>query len=146
MRPPLFPSPTHGLPQPIQYLHRARMFMKATVGMVDYENIEVNWPKYALLLQSIELALKAYCLNRFAAGHAMERAPNHDLRAWYEIALRCGLTPDPALADKLSILSPFHLDHTTRYPNDRRPIEMPYIAAETAEEVIAAVSPTISSQ
>jgi hypothetical protein len=146
MRPPLFSSPTHGLSQPIQYLHRARMFMNATVGMVDYDNGEVNWPKYALLLQSIELALKAYCFTRFAAGHATEHAPNHNLTAWYAIALRCGLTPDPALRDKLVILSPFHLDHTTRYPNDRRPIEMPYIAAETAEAVIGAVSSTISGR
>jgi len=146
MRPPLFSSATRGLAEPIQYLHRARMFMDATLGMVDYANGEVNWPKYALLLQSIELALKAYCLNRFAAGQAMERAPNHNLMAWYEIAGRCGLPLDSVLANNLAILSPFHLDHTARYPNSRRPIEMPYIAAETAEAVIAAVSPTILSQ
>src|SRR4051812_24095156 len=52
MRQPLFSSPTHGLPQPTQYLHRARMFVDATLGMVDYSNSEVNWPKYALLLQA----------------------------------------------------------------------------------------------
>jgi hypothetical protein len=119
------------------------MFMDAALGMVDYSNSEVNWPKYSLLLQATELALKAYCLDRFAAGYTTERAPNHNLVAWYEIAQRCDLTADLALADNLAILSPFHLDHTARYPNNRPPIEITYIAAETAGAVIASVSPTI---
>ena len=67
-KPPMFPSPTHGLPLPVQYLARARLFRNASIGGVDYVNAEMNWPKYALLLQAIELALKAYCYQCFDDG------------------------------------------------------------------------------
>jgi hypothetical protein len=42
---PIFPSPTHGLALPVQYLARARMFKDATVGDVAYVNGEINWRK-----------------------------------------------------------------------------------------------------
>src|SRR4051812_21103812 len=90
--PPIFPSPTQGLPLPVQYLARARMFRDATMGGVAYVNAEMNWPKYALLLQAIELALKAYCYQCCAHGQP-PRLPNHDLKAWYEAACCYGLRP-----------------------------------------------------
>jgi len=69
------------------------MFMDAAVGMVDYANGEVNWPKYALLLQSIEWRSKPTVSIASRPGKQWKRAPNHDLIAWYEIAGRCGLPP-----------------------------------------------------
>jgi hypothetical protein len=67
-KPPIFPSPTHGLPLPIQFVARARLFRDASIGNAAYVNAEMNWPKYALLLQAIELALKAYCYQCFDDG------------------------------------------------------------------------------
>lgn len=66
--PPIFPSPTHGLPLPVQFLARARMFRDAAIRDFAYVHAEMNWPKYALLLQAIELALKAYCYQCFDDG------------------------------------------------------------------------------
>ena len=59
MRPPIFPPQTIG-DTPQQYLHRARMFRDAAMQLPDYVNSEPNWPRYALLMHAIELALKAY--------------------------------------------------------------------------------------
>lgn len=53
---PMFPSPTHGMPLPDQFLARAHLFTGAALGDAGYVNCEMNWPKYALLLQSIELS------------------------------------------------------------------------------------------
>jgi hypothetical protein len=143
MKPPIFPSPTRGLPLPVQYLARARMFRDATIGGVDYTNAEMNWPKYALLLQAIELALKAYCYQCFDDGQTREHRHNHDLKGWYEVACRCGLPAMPEVAANLDILSPLHLDHTTRYPNNKTVPELAHIADDTADAVIKAVLPLI---
>jgi hypothetical protein len=97
-KPPIFPSPTHGLPLPLQYLARARLFRDTTIGDADYVNGDMNWPKYALLLQAIELALKAYCFQRFDDGHPHPKGlHNHDLKGWYEAARVFGLRPVPEL-------------------------------------------------
>ncbi len=107
-KPPMFPSPTHGLPLPVQFLARARLFMGAALGDVAYVNGEMNWPKYALLLQSIELAFKAYCLQD---GRPPPKGlHNHDLKGWYEFARVCALPPIPNVEHSLEILGPVHLD------------------------------------
>jgi hypothetical protein len=80
---PMFGSPTHGLPLPIQYLARARLFRDAMIGGAAYVNAEMNWPKYALLLQAIELALKAYCYQCIDDGQPHPKGlHNHDLNGW----------------------------------------------------------------
>jgi hypothetical protein len=143
-KPPMFPSPTHGLPLPLQYLARARVFSDATIGGVDYVGAEMNWPKYALLLQAIELALKAYCYQCSAAGQPLPKSlHNHDLKGWYEAACCYGLRPIPELADSLHILGPVHLDHSTRYPTTRSIPELANIADNAAHAVIEAVTPLI---
>lgn len=140
-KPPMFPSPTHGLPLPVQFLARARLFMKFAIGGVAYDNGEMNWPKYALLLQAIELALKAYSLQ--------DRRPepkglhNHDLKGRYEFACVCGLPFMPEVAERLDILGPVHLDSSARYPKARPIYELADIAEETAQAVLDAVSPLI---
>jgi hypothetical protein len=143
-KPPIFPSPTHGLPLPLQYLARARLFRDASIGGDAYVNAEMNWPKYALLLQSIELALKAYCYQCFDDGQPKPNGlRNHDLKGWYEAALSFGLRPVPKLADALDILGPVHLVSSARYPKDRQAYELAGIADDAAHAVIAAIEPSI---
>jgi hypothetical protein len=59
VKPPIFSAQPTGT-KPQQYLHRARMFRDAAIGLPDYSNGEQYWPKYALLAHAIELALKAF--------------------------------------------------------------------------------------
>ncbi len=140
-QPPMFGSPTYGLPLPMQFLARARLFMKFSLGGAAYENGEMNWPKYALLLQAIELALKAYCLQD---GRTEPKGlHNHDLKGRYEIACVCGLPFVPDVAASLDILGPVHLDSSARYPKDRPIYELAHVAEETAQAIIDAVSPFI---
>jgi hypothetical protein len=142
--PPIFPSPTHGLPLPVQFLARARMFRDAAIGDVANVNAEMNWPKYALLLQAIELALKAYCYQCFDDGQPRPKGlHNHDLAGWHEAACDCGLPPMPEVAASLDVLGPVHLDSSARYPMNRTVPELANIADDTAHAVIDAVSPFI---
>lgn len=139
-KPPIFGSPTHGLPLPLQYLARARLFRDATIGGDAYVNAEMKWPKYALLLQAIELALKAYCYQCYEDGKPKPKGlDNHDLKGWYELACSFGLRPVPALANSLDILGPVHLDSSARYPTNRPAHELAGIADDAAHAVIAAV-------
>jgi hypothetical protein len=135
-KPPMFPSPTHGLPLPVQFLARARLFMGAA-GDVAYVNGEMNWPKYALLLQSIELALKSFCLRD--GRPSPKGLDNHDLKGWYDFARTCGLPSIPNVGDSLEILTPVHLDSSARYPNHRPIYELAGIADETAHAIVEAV-------
>ena len=140
-KPPMFGSPTHGLPLPLQFLARARLFMKFAIGGVAYDNGEMNWPKYALLLQAIELALKACCLQD---GRAEPKGlHNHDLKGRYEFACQCGLPGMPDIAAHLDILGPVHLDSSKRYPKGKAIYELASIAEEAAEAIINAVGPLI---
>jgi hypothetical protein len=120
-------------------------FMRsATIGGVAYVNAEMNWPKYALLLQAIELALKAYCYQCFDDGQPRPKGlRNHDLKRWYEAACCCGLRPIPEIAAALDILGPVHLDSSARYPTNRSAPELAGIADNAAHAVIEAVSPLI---
>ena len=103
-KPPMFGSPTRGLPLQVQFLARARQFQSASIEIAGYVNAGMNWPKYALLLQAIELALKAYCYQCFDEGHSRPTGlHNHDLEGWYEAACSYGLRPVPELADALDV-------------------------------------------
>jgi hypothetical protein len=103
-----------------QYLHRARMFRKATIGMSDYVNGEPNWPKIALLTHAIELALKAFVDHSAQNGTPPgQRAKNHDLAGWYQLALQCGLQDNPTIAQHIDVLNELHETHYTRYPQAR---------------------------
>jgi hypothetical protein len=140
----MFGSPTQGLPVPLQYLGRARQFRDASIGIVDYANADMNWPKYALLLQAIELALKAYCMQRLADGQPQPKGlHNHDLKGWYDAALGFGLHPVPELANALDILSPLHLDASARYPSEKQAYELAGIADGAADAIIQAVEPLV---
>jgi hypothetical protein len=129
---------------PVQYLARAPLFRDATIGDADYVNAEMNWPKYALLLQARELALKAYCNQCVEDGQPRPKGlHNHDLKGWYEAACSYALSPLPELADALDILNPVHLDSSARYPMDRQPYELAGIADDAADVIIEAVTPLI---
>jgi hypothetical protein len=96
-----------------------------------------------LLLQAIELALKAYCYQCFDDGKPRKSLHNHDLKGWYELARSYGLRPVPELDASLDVLGPVHLDSSARYPTDRPAHELAGIAEEAAYAVIAAVEPLV---
>jgi hypothetical protein len=94
MRPPVFPTNRSGN-EAQQFLHRARMFKSAADQLVAYSNAEQNWPRYALLLHATELALKGYAKQCEMEGAVLGKEPaNHNLQAWYELAVRLGLKDD----------------------------------------------------
>lgn len=139
LKPPI-PPPPPACSKPQQYLHLARMFRDAAIGLPNYVGPEQNWPAYALLLHACELALKAFCDQ---AG-ANERASNHDLKGWHRIALQNGLPLDHHVGVGLELLSDLHYRHYMRYPDNRKPIpDISNIVDEVVERLIAAVSLSI---
>jgi hypothetical protein len=119
MKPPIFSQPPSGTTAQ-QYLHRARMFRAAAMGLSDYSNAEQNLPKYALLTHAIELSLKAFALYSVETGKPSGNRPsNHDLRGWYDLALSYGLPDTPSVAENIDRLSELHFTHYTRYPQQR---------------------------
>jgi hypothetical protein len=117
-RPPIFSlAPSGSMGQ--RYMHRARMFRAAAMRLADYVNGEPNWPKYALLTHAIELALKAFVDHSGKSGG--QRPSNHDLTAWYQLALQCGLPDEPNVAQHINVLNELHQTHYTRYPQEQAP-------------------------
>ena len=141
MKPPIFSPPPAGS-KPQQYLHLARMFRAAALGLPAYVNGEQNWPAYALLLHACVLALKAFCDQSVANGKPSARAPNHDLQAWYRIAVQYGLPANPHVADSIDILAELHAGHYTRYPDNRKTTipDISNVANDVVDWLIAAVS------
>ena len=144
MTPPIFPQRMGG-PRPLEYIHLARMFRDASVQLPNYVGPEQNWPAYALLLHSCELALKAFCAQSVANGKPEARTSNHDLRGWYDIALQYGLPADPRVGAGIDILTELHAHHYTRYPDNRtmRAPELSNVVGEVVDSLIASVSPLI---
>jgi hypothetical protein len=143
MNPPMFSAPPIGnMPQ--QYLRRARMFRDVAIPLSDYTNGVSNWPKYALLTHAIELALKAFYQHSILNGKAKpEKQPkNHDLDGWYRLAIVYGLPDEPAIAANIELLNLLHIDHYTRYPQDRStPVpEASTIADSTVDHLISQVT------
>jgi len=141
MKPPIFSAPPTGS-KPQQYLHLARMFRAAALELPSYVNAEVNWPTYALLLHACELTLKAFCDQSVANGKPSARAPNHDLKGWYTIALQHGLPTDQHVANGINILTELHSNHYTRYP-DNRQTQLPDIS-NIADVVVDRLISTVS--
>lgn len=143
MPPPMFsPQPIDDTPQ--QYLHRARMFMQASMALSDYCNSEQNWPKYALLTHAIELALKGFVRHKRSVRTGEPK--QHDLSAWYRLALQNGLPiNDPTVVQNIDILNELHSTHYTRYPQHRStPLpEASVIADSTAEHLIFVITQVV---
>ncbi len=118
-KPPIFSMPLTGT-QAQQYLHRARQFRQAAIGMPDYLNAEQNWPKYALVTHAIELALKAFAQQSVESGKpALPQPKQHDLNGWYQMALQYGLSHNAAMEENIGLLNELHQNHYTRYPPSR---------------------------
>ena len=146
MKSPIFSQPLTGN-KAQQYLHRARMFRDAATALPDYSNAEQYWPKYALLTHAIELSLKAFAEHSVAAGKPPGKEPKqHDLSAWYKLALQYGLPDEPGVAENIDILNELHLTHYTRYPQHRAtPIpDASAIADSTVEHLISTFTQSIN--
>jgi hypothetical protein len=145
MRPPIFPMNRSGN-EAQQFMHRARMFRDAAPDAA-YTNSEQNWPRYALLLHAIELALKAFAKQREMQGSQLDKLPsNHDLQAWYDLAVRHGLKDDPHIAQNIAHLTDLHFTAFARYPQDRlAPVpDLSVIADETVEYLIDTITQAVN--
>lgn len=130
-----------------QYLHRARMFRQAAIQLPDYSNGEQFWPKYALLTHAIELSLKAFAHHVVKNGKPPSKQPKqHDLLAWYQLALQYGLPNEPTVEDNIRLLNQLHVDHYTRYPQNRStPVpDASTIADGTVDHLISAFTESIN--
>ncbi|MFC2254759.1 hypothetical protein ACETRX_34455 [Labrys portucalensis] len=139
----MFSSPPPG-PMPQEYLRLARMFKDTAIFLPEYIGNEQNWPAYALLLHACELAVKAFCAKSVENGHPADKAKNHDLRGWYEIALRYGFPAHQSTKAAIDILTDLHAVHYTRYPDNRKgPVPDLSFAKQTAEDLISAANQLI---
>ena len=142
---PMFPSPTHGMPLPDPVFGpRPPVHGGAALGDAGYVNCEMNWPKYALLLQSIELVLKACCLHRWAT--ATKGLHNHDLKGWYDFVRTCGLPsiPERGGGTPLEILTPGAFGQQRALSDASADLRARRnLADETAHAIVEAVSPFI---
>ncbi|MGY3487822.1 hypothetical protein ACVW1C_005705 [Bradyrhizobium sp. USDA 4011] len=141
MNPPMFPVQTPSGSEAQQYLHRAMVFRDAGYPQASYVNGQPNWPRLSLLTHAIELALKAFVLNAVeSGGKAPARRPaNHDLEAWYQTAVDCGLPDHDGLAGDITELSDVHKPHLARYPaSPSRPIPDPAVVPDRVVENLMA--------
>ena len=124
---------------PTQYLHRARQFRRATMQMADYVNGEQFWPKYALLIHSIELALKAFVNYSAPSGIPSGKEPKqHDLLGWYKLAVDYGLSRDSGIEENVDYLNELHRIHYMRYPqHSSKPLpDLSVIADATTDNLL----------
>jgi hypothetical protein len=143
MKPPIFAIRPTGT-EAQQFLHRARMFRDAAIPLPDYKNGEQYWPKYALLTHAIELALKAFA--HHVGKGAPPHPPNHDLRAWYDLAVQHGLADDAAVSAHIDVLNDLHRTHYSRYPQQRSTSvpDASIIADGTVDHLIFAFTESIN--
>jgi hypothetical protein len=146
MPPPIFPMNRSGN-EAQQFLHRARMFQNAATNLVAYTSSEQNWPRYALLLHAIELALKGFVKQCEMQGSTLGKLPsNHDLQAWYDLAVKHGLEDHSRIAQNLTHLTDLHFTAFARYPQDRS-IAVPDLSTitdETVEFLIETITQTVN--
>jgi hypothetical protein len=113
------------------------MFRNAAGELVDYANGEQNWPKYALLTHAIELSLKAFVWHSKSVSEPERQQPkNHDLRGWYDLAVKYGFEDDPSIAANVDILNDLHINHYTRYPQQGSMPDATTIADTTVDHLI----------
>jgi hypothetical protein len=117
MRSPIYEGPLRGT-KAQQYLHRARQFRQAAIDLPCYSNSEQNWPRYALLTHSLELALKAFAFHSVADSPIANEPKQHDLVGWYELAICYRLEGDRAISEGVGFLNELHKTHFTRYPTE----------------------------
>jgi hypothetical protein len=119
MKPPV-PFSVPSLPFHSQeLLARARQYRVVALTLVDIVDGRPNWPKYTLLFQAIELALKAAIVSfgeRSVPKPAGPEPGNHDLSALYDYAIACGLIGRQQISDDLPHISELHVIHYARYP------------------------------
>lgn len=143
MEPPIF-SAVQPDASPQQYMHRARMFQRAALGMTDYLNGEQFWPKYAVLCHAAELALKAFVNLEVAKGRTFpaQQPPNHDLLGWYQLALQFGLERNVEMEVNVCLLNELHRSHFMRYPQlQSKPVPSLSFADLTVEYLISVITP-----
>jgi hypothetical protein len=71
---------------------------------------------------------------------------NHDLKAWYDLAVRHGLKGDPQIVEYITHLTDLHFTSYTRNPQERAtPVpDLSIIADETVEYLIHTITQTVN--
>jgi HEPN domain-containing protein len=103
-----------------------------------------DWPRYFLLSQSIELALKAFLAARGKSSVELRKEFGHDLKKLLKEAINCGLVIGPDVRKDIALLEKAHNHHWARYPKeDSSRIVAIEEFEETAFELLAQVRKTI---
>jgi hypothetical protein len=103
----------------LELFSRATQFRDAATLMANMINGRPNWPKWALVVQTIELVLKAAIVSFGERGVQQPVGPvpaNHDLSALYDYATKYGMISRPDIVKDLPHLSELSATHYARYP------------------------------
>ena len=96
-------------------------------------------PKYFLLCQALELALKAYLAASGVRKKVLRNKIGHDLDVAFRRAEQFGFAPvDHRLKDLVDWLAPFHLDNFFRYRQGTGPLRLPS-ASESVEIILKTI-------
>ena len=112
----------------IAYVEAAQLLDKAQV-----RSTKVFHPKYFLLCQSMELALKAYLAASGVSQKKLRSRVGHNIELAFQYAQRrFGFTAaDARFPELVGWLAPYHLDHSFRYRKTQK-FQLPP-ASEAAE-------------
>src|SRR5262245_61974700 len=110
-------------PTPIElargFLTDAEAYLRAAQKLDQSSEGPASSPQYYLACHSIELILKAFILIKGGTEREV-REIRHDLLKAWERATKLGLRPNDKRAGEIvTMLAPYHLDHSFRYRKTR---------------------------
>jgi hypothetical protein len=125
-----------------EFLERAEQFWRAYKALPGDPHELFDWPKYLLLLQTVENALKAYLSANLLTMSELKTKPfGHDLDALLAEATDRGIKLSDAAIRNIKQMSPLHLSFLPRYPNFdfsmKDGITAHFEWADTVEELLA---------
>jgi hypothetical protein len=101
----------------IDLFRRAEEFLQAYRALPK-NTPPPDWPRYFLLCQSIELALKAYLVGHGTPASVLAKYPiGHRLQILMTGAINAGLVIGPKARGEIEALDAAHAEHWARYPN-----------------------------
>jgi hypothetical protein len=126
----------------LEYLDHAIQFHDAFHELRE-RHPTASWPRYFLLCHSVELALKAFLLQRGATPERVREIElRHNFKNLLAEAVQKGLVLTPETQTAISTLAEAHSQYWHRYPKDEGLKEFFTIEqfAPTAHELLNAVS------
>ena len=127
-----------------------RVVLRIVASVSDYMSAGARADTFVSLAKAshaIELALKGFVKQCEMQGSTLGKLPsNHDLQAWYDLAVKHGLEDHSRIAQNLTHLTDLHFTAFARYPQDRS-IAVPDLSTitdETVEFLIETITQTVN--